>query len=152
MLAQFATLTLGSGAAAMVLGRADPHPEGHRLVGGVTRAGTEHHELCVGDLESMRTDTKGLLDAGMALSTATWADAAGGVRLVGHGPLRRPPGLPGAHRRDVPDALGIDPPRFPLTFPTRGNMGPAAIPFTLATQSTRCGPATACCSWASGPA
>ena len=28
----------------------------------------------------------------------------GGVRLVRHGPLRRPPGLPGAHDRDVPDA------------------------------------------------
>src|SRR5918997_2266151 len=30
VLAQFATLTLGSGAVAMVLGRADRHPEGHR--------------------------------------------------------------------------------------------------------------------------
>ena len=45
-------------------GRADRHPEGHRLVGGVTRAATEHHELCVGGLEAMQTDTKGLLDAG----------------------------------------------------------------------------------------
>src|SRR5919202_4142821 len=43
VLAQFATLTLGSGAVAMVLGRADRHPEGHRLVGSVSRAGTEHH-------------------------------------------------------------------------------------------------------------
>ena len=39
------------------------------------RAETEHHELCVGDLESMRTDAKGLLDAGMALSRAIWEDA-----------------------------------------------------------------------------
>ena len=30
--------------------------------------------------------------------------------------------------------VGIDPARVPLTFPTRGNMGPATIPFTLATQ------------------
>ena len=30
--------------------------------------------------------------------------------------------------------LGIDPTRVPRTFPTRGNMGPASIPFTLATQ------------------
>ena len=29
VLAQFATLTLGSGAAAAVIGRADRHPEGH---------------------------------------------------------------------------------------------------------------------------
>ena len=77
VLAQFATLTLGSGAAAMVLGRADAHPEGHRLVGGVMRAATEHHELCVGDLESMQTDTKGLLDAGMALSRRAVGGRAG---------------------------------------------------------------------------
>src|SRR4051794_10337597 len=75
VLSQFATLTLGSGAAAMVLGRAEAHPEGHRLVGGVMRAETEHHELCIGDLESMQTDARGLLDAGMALSRATWEDA-----------------------------------------------------------------------------
>jgi 3-oxoacyl-[acyl-carrier-protein] synthase-3 len=30
--------------------------------------------------------------------------------------------------------VDIDPSRVPLTFPTRGNMGPATIPFTLATQ------------------
>ena len=46
--AQFASLTLGSGAAAMVLGRSDKHPEGHRFLGGATRAGSEHHLLCVG--------------------------------------------------------------------------------------------------------
>src|SRR3954467_13175899 len=49
VLAQFATLTLGSGAAAMVLGPANSHPEGHRLVGSASRAGTEHHQLCIGD-------------------------------------------------------------------------------------------------------
>jgi len=45
VLSQFATLTLGCGAVAMVLGRTDQHPEGHRMVGSVSRAGTEHHEL-----------------------------------------------------------------------------------------------------------
>src|ERR687894_2942479 len=74
---QFATLTLGSGAAAMVLGRADRHSEGHRVVGGVSRAGTEHHDLCVGDLNLMRTDSKKLFQAGLALALETWNDAAG---------------------------------------------------------------------------
>ncbi len=36
---EFASLTLGSGAAAMVLGSLDDHPDAHRVVGGVTRAG-----------------------------------------------------------------------------------------------------------------
>ena len=67
LMSEFAALTLGSGAVAMVLGRADRHPEGHRLVGAVSRAGTEHHLLCVGDNDMMRTDLKGLLDAGLQL-------------------------------------------------------------------------------------
>src|SRR3954462_2958410 len=75
VVSQFATLTLGSGAVAMVLGRADAHPEGHRLVGSASRAGTEHHELCTGDNDGMRTDLKGLLDAGLELSTQLWAAA-----------------------------------------------------------------------------
>src|SRR3954464_13476432 len=77
VLAQFATLTLGCGAVAMVLGRTDRHPEGHRLVASVTRAGTEHHELCFGDNDVMRTDLKGLLDAGLQLSEDMWKEAPG---------------------------------------------------------------------------
>src|SRR3954468_10408242 len=76
VMAEFATFTLGSGAAAMVLGRADRHPEGHRLVASVTRAGSEHHELCIGDNTMMHTDLKGLLDAGLALSSDLWSEAA----------------------------------------------------------------------------
>ena len=102
VLSQFATLTLGSGAAAMVLGRADEHPQGHRFVGGVARAGTEHHDLCVGDLDHMRTDTRGLLEAGLALSVDDVGGRQGRVRLGRHGPLHRPPDLAGAHR--VPSA------------------------------------------------
>src|SRR3712207_4661243 len=76
VMGHFATLTLGSGAVAMVLGRADRHPEGHRLVASVSRAGTRHHELCTGDNDGMQTDLKGLLAAGLQLSEELWADAA----------------------------------------------------------------------------
>ncbi len=133
VMSQFATLTLGSGAAAMVLGRADLHPEGHRIVGGVTRAGTEHHNLCVGDLEWMRTDTRGLLDAGIALASDTWNDAKAEFEwsnmdcYVAHQ-------ISQVHTKAMCKALDIPADRLPLTFPTRGNMGPAAIAFTLATQ------------------
>ena len=133
VMSQFATLTLGSGAAAMVLGRADVHPEGHRIVGGVTRAGTEHHNLCVGDLEWMRTDTRGLLEAGIALASDTWNDAKAEFewsnmdRYVAHQ-------ISQVHTKAMCKALDIPADRLPLTFPTRGNMGPAAIAFTLATQ------------------
>lgn len=133
VMSQFATLTLGSGAAAMVLGRTDAHPEGHRFVGGVMRAATEHHELCIGDLESMRTDAKGLLDAGIALSDVVWEDAKAEFdwsdmdRYIAHQVSQ-------VHTGAMCRALGIDSDRTPRTFPTRGNMGPAAVPFTLATQ------------------
>ncbi|MGY1692880.1 3-oxoacyl-ACP synthase III [Geodermatophilus sp. SYSU D01105] len=132
VLAQFATLTLGSGAVAMVLGRADRHPEGHRLVGSVSRAGSEHHELCVGDNDMMRTDLKGLLDAGLDLSLQMWADAAdefdwaqGMSRYVMHQVSK-------VHTQAMCDRFSVDPARVPTTFPTRGNLGPASVPFTLA--------------------
>lgn len=131
VLAQFASLTLGSGSTAMVLGRADDHPEGHRLVGGVTRAATEHHELCVGDMQMMRTDSRGLLTAGLALSRDTWADAKAHFewsqmdRYVIHQVSQ-------VHTAALCEELGIDPARVPRTFPTRGNIGPASVPFTLA--------------------
>ena len=131
MRSQFATLTLGSGSAAMVLGRSDRHPEGHRIVGGVSRAGTEHHDLCVGDLDRMRTDSKKLFEAGLALAVQTWQDASEEFDwsdvdwFVAHQTSV-------VHIRAMAAALDVDPARFPLTLPTFGNMGPAAVPFTLA--------------------
>src|SRR5690625_2335055 len=71
---QFASLTLGSGAAAAVLGRADLHPEGHRILRGVTRAGTQHHGLCQGGHDGMYTDSGALLENGLALVMDAWND------------------------------------------------------------------------------
>jgi 3-oxoacyl-[acyl-carrier-protein] synthase-3 len=137
VVAQFATLTLGSGAAAVVLGRADRHPEGHRLVGAVSRAGTEHHQLCVGNNDVMNTDLKGLLDAGLQLSADLWADAAaefdwsqGMSRYIIHQ-------ISQVHTDALCERLGIDPELVPRTFPTRGNIGPASVPVTLAAEIDR---------------
>ena len=41
------------------------------------------------------------------------------------------------HTRLITERLGIDPDRVPLTFPTYGNVGPAAIPLTLAKSAER---------------
>ncbi len=131
VLDNFATLTLGSGGAAMVLGRASTHPEGHRFVGGVSRAATQHNRLCVGDLDSMTTDARGLLEAGVELSLDTWRDLAGVFdwtdldAYVIHQVSK-------VHTAAITGALGIDPTRTPVIFPTRGNIGPASVPFTLA--------------------
>ena len=129
---EFASLTLGSGAAAMVLGSLDTHPDAHRVVGGVARAGTEHHTLCVGTLDKMTTDTKRLLEAGLDLAEAAWNDskdefdwADGMGRYIVHQ-------VSSVHTRLITERLGIDPTKVPLTYPHYGNVGPAAIPITLA--------------------
>ena len=136
-LAEFATLTLGSGAAAAVLGRADLHPEGHRLLGGVTRSGTEHHELCVASAEQMTTDAPGLLKAGVGLVADAWDEAkaewgwAGDVaRYVMHQ-------VSVPHTTALLARLGLDAldkVRVPMTLPTLGNVAAAALPITLAKQ------------------
>ncbi len=132
--AQFASLTLGSGAAAMVLGRSDAHPEGHPFLGGATRSGSEHHLLCVGDMDYMHTDSTGLMNAGLTLSRELWAESATDFgwndpnreieRYVMHQ-------VSTVHTKAISKALDIDQTKVPLTFPNRGNLGPAAIPFTL---------------------
>jgi 3-oxoacyl-[acyl-carrier-protein] synthase-3 len=131
LLANFATLTLGSGGAAMVLGRASEHPEGHRFVGGVSRAATEHNKLCVGDINGMSTDAHGLLEAGVALASEAWAEATEVFDwkdldcYIIHQVSK-------VHTASIVEALGIDKTKVPVTFPTRGNVGPASVPFTLA--------------------
>ncbi len=131
---QFATLTLGSGAAAMLLGRADRHPEAHRMVASVSRAGTAHHELCIGDNDLMHTDLKGLLDAGLQLSSDLWSEATlefdwgkGLDRYIVHQVSQ-------VHTEALCERLGIDPLLVPRTFPERGNIGPVSVPYTFATE------------------
>ena len=134
VLDNFASLTLGSGGAAMVLGRASSHPGGHRFIGGVGRAATQHNRLCVGDLQRMTTDSRGLLEAGVALAVDTWTDAAAEFdwtdldAYVIHQVSQ-------VHTAAITEGLGIDPARTPVIFPTRGNIGPASVPFTLATHA-----------------
>lgn len=131
---EFATLTLGSGAAAAVLGPADQHPGSHRVVGGVMRAGTEHHELCVGGIDGMATDTKGLLDGGLQLVVDAWHEAraewdwAAMDRYVTHQ-------VSNAYTQAIIAAIDLDPARVPITFPHWGNVGPASLPMTLAAEA-----------------
>ncbi|WP_231126988.1 3-oxoacyl-ACP synthase III [Motilibacter aurantiacus] len=130
-LREFATLTLGSGSAAAVLGRASDHPGAHRVLGGISRAGTEHHELCVGDLEQMRTDHGALLEAGVALAERAWAEAADEWDWS-HMDAYVMHQVSKVHTATIIDRLGLDAAKFPVTFPRLGNIGPAALPITLA--------------------
>ncbi|WP_306231421.1 3-oxoacyl-ACP synthase III [Agrococcus beijingensis] len=132
-LSEFATLTLGSGSAAAVLGRADRHPDGHRILGGVTRAATQWHDLCVGSAEGMYTNAKALLKGGLELVVSAWKEAAPEWRwsdmdrYITHQ-------VSSVHTSAIIKAAGLDPARVPTTFPRFGNVGPASIPITLAEE------------------
>ena len=132
-LSEFATLTLGSGSAAAVLGRADAHPEGHRVLGGVTRAATQFHDLCVGSVDGMYTNAKALLKGGLDLVVSAWKEAAPEWRwsevdrYITHQ-------VSSVHTSAIVKAAKLDPARVPTTFPRYGNVGPASIPITLAEE------------------
>ncbi|PLC12550.1 3-oxoacyl-ACP synthase [Kocuria flava] len=136
---EFATLTLGCGAAAAVVGPADRHPEGHRVAGSVTRSATEHHGLCIGGFDGMFTDATGLLKHGVGLLEQAWNDAhADGWdwqemdRYIGHQ-------VSMSHTNKLFADVGIDPDRFPVTFPFWGNVAAAALPMTLALEAESLG-------------
>lgn len=139
IIANFASLTLGSGSAAAVLGRHSENPGSHRLVRGFFHAATQHHRLCVGSLEGMTTDTRGLLDAGTELAKIAWDDAGAGDVWGGrdHYIFHQ---VSEVHTNAMIDVLGIDPERVPKIFPTHGNIGPAAVPITLASVADRLSP------------
>ncbi|TFD62203.1 3-oxoacyl-ACP synthase III [Cryobacterium suzukii] len=134
-MSEFASLTLGSGAAAAVLGPADAHPGGHRILGGVTRAATQFNDLCVGSVDGMFTDAKALLRGGMELVVSAWTEAkrdwswSNMDRYILHQ-------VSSVHTNAIVKATGMDKTKIPLTFPTLGNVGPASIPITLAQEAS----------------
>ncbi|MCX0277332.1 3-oxoacyl-ACP synthase III [Nocardia zapadnayensis] len=134
---EFASLTLGCGAAAAVLGPADRHPEGHRVLGGVTRGATWNHELCVGGFDGMFTDTKGLLDNGMELVTSAWHEALADGWDWQHMDRYIMHQISDVHMKSVATAAELDPQRIPKTYPQLGNVGPASLPITLALESEK---------------
>ena len=129
---ELATLTLGCGAAAMVMARAELVPEAPRYKGGVTRSATEWNKLCRGNLDRMVTDTRMLLIEGMKLATKTFAAAKIALgwavdeldQFVIH-QVSRP------HTQAFVKSFGIDPKKVMTIFTEHGNIGPASVPIVL---------------------
>jgi 3-oxoacyl-[acyl-carrier-protein] synthase III len=138
-----ATLTLGSGAAAMAVGRASRHRDRPRLCGMVTRAATEHNHLCRGQHDRMETDSIGLLAAGVELGRQTFEAARAELgwtsdaldEVVLHQ-------VSATHTDRVLDTLGIGRDRALRIYPDYGNVGPAAVPmaFSMGVEAGRIGP------------
>jgi len=129
---EFAALTTGSGAAAMVLARSELVPDAPRYKGGVTRAANQWNKLCVGNLDRMVTDTRLLLIEGIKLATKTFEatrQALGWAvdeidQFVIH-QVSQP------HTNAFIKAFGIDPKKVMTIFGEHGNIGPASVPIVL---------------------
>lgn len=130
----FASLTLGCGAVAMVLKRRDQSSSGHVLKGAVYRTASEHNTLCLASHAEMRSDPHGLLVHGVGLAVQTWPYAAAELgwqspedidEFVCHQ-------VSLAHFTHTFQQLELPLEKALLTFPYLGNVGPASLPLTLA--------------------
>ena len=129
---EMATLTLGSGAAAMVLARAELAPGAPRYKGGVTRAATEWNKLCRGNLDGMITDTRMLLVEGIKLAQKTFEVATQKLGwVVGELDEFVVHQVSKVHTAAVTKAMGIDPKKVLTIFGEHGNIGPASVPIVL---------------------
>ncbi|MHC5018819.1 MAG: 3-oxoacyl-ACP synthase III [Planctomycetota bacterium] len=151
-----ATLTGGSGAAAVVLSDGSFGESGRRaLRTGVTQTEPQHHALCrwghvpvtEGDgpagaltpsLQYMHTDSVGVLNHGVALGERTWAAhlAATGWavddvdRVICHQ-------VGSAHQEMILKLLGVPKEKDFTTFRHLGNIGTVSLPLTAALAEER---------------
>ena len=134
----FASLTIGSGAVALVLTAARPGQPARRLLGGACQANTGHSQLCQGGGTNgsgilMRTDSEELMKRGVETARETWPEfldtlgwePTGIGRIVTHQVGR-------AHARLLFETLGLDESRSFETLSHMGNIGSVAAPLTLA--------------------
>jgi 3-oxoacyl-[acyl-carrier-protein] synthase-3 len=128
----FASLTLGSGAVAMVLARLELAPKGHRYLGGVTLAATQNCGLCCGNMDHMVTDTQALTVAGLELAVRTWKAASEkfGWTLDTHDHYVQHQVSKG-HAEKFAGILKLDMNKVYRLYPNYGNVGPAGIAIVL---------------------
>jgi 3-oxoacyl-[acyl-carrier-protein] synthase-3 len=138
----YASLTIGSGAAACVLTHKRLARGTRRLLASAARAASQHVELCRGGVDgdglSMDTDSEALLLAGNELAQATWLDLEREsgfakndfAKIVTHQ-------VGAAHRRLILGSLGIDMERDFPTFERCGNVGSVSLPLSFSLACAR---------------
>ena len=139
--AAFASLTIGSGAVALVMTHEAVAKTDHRLLGGVVRTAAEHNHLCRSSEDtgfkadanmSMQTDSETLLVDGCVLASETWSEfksafgwANGAGRTYTHQ-------VGVVHRDRFYESIGLDPAKDFSTFEFLGNVGSVSLPLTMA--------------------
>ncbi len=134
----FASLTIGSGAVALVMTDKDVHDSGHYLVGGSYRAHTDHNDLCQGGQNAeqgtlMSTDSELLLEKGVETAALCWQTFQQALdwqpetidRFFCHQVGR-------AHAQLLFERLQLDEGKNFETLPLLGNVGSVSAPITLA--------------------
>jgi len=136
-----ASLTIGSGSAAVLLTDRRLSQTGNRLLGGIARAYSEHHKLCCGgDLVDddaaaplMWTDSEALMHEGIRAARDTFAEFCRKLdwqpdqidKIFCHQVGR-------AHRKLMLESLGLEPAIDFSTLEWLGNTGSVALPMTAA--------------------
>ncbi len=156
--AAFASLTIGSGSAAIVLCHRDLSRTGNRLLGGVMRTATEHCTLCQGGHQNspapakddgvqqelseggfgaapllMWTDSETLMREGVAAAQAAFSDFLGEMQWTA-GDIQKTfcHQVGRAHQRLLLESLGLPQQLDFSTFDRLGNTGSVALPMTAA--------------------
>ncbi len=142
-----ATLTGGSGAAAVLLTDESGANQGHRLVGGTIRSAPEHHKLCrwgpdtgipASGLHVMETDSVGVLKNGIALGIETFNAFKNELSLTDDKPDKIICHQVGAtHQKNILSSIGIPEEKDFTTFRYLGNIGTVSLPITAAIASER---------------
>ena len=142
-----ATLTGGSGAAAVVLTDGSFPDAQTRLLGGVTQTAPEHHLLCRWGMEEtgpndyrqfMSTDSVGVLQHGVALGRKTWQAFLQEMgwstqdieKVICHQ-------VGSAHRDTILKTLEVPEEADFSTYEFLGNMGTVSLPLTAALAGER---------------
>ncbi len=138
----FASLTIGSGAAAAVICNKRLSSSGHKLLGGVVQSATEHNKLCCSTPDKgvrngarimMRTDSEAVLVNGCDLAKKTWKKTMKELgwtssavdRVFCHQ-------IGTSHKKMLYKTLDIDVSKDFSTVEFLGNIGSASLPITVA--------------------
>lgn len=129
----FASLTIGSGACALVMAHESVSKFQHQFLGGAIRCATEWSDLCRGGNGGMATDSEKLLHEGCRLARSTWDKARSLLGWENKNVDRTFCHQVGsAHRRLLFNSLELDPQKDFSTFEFLGNTGSVALPITMA--------------------
>ncbi|MBU0699131.1 MAG: 3-oxoacyl-ACP synthase III [Proteobacteria bacterium] len=142
-----ATLTGGSGAVAVLMTSAAVSSKGHRLLGGVIRNATTHHQLCrwgpdtgipASGLHVMQTDSIGVLQHGVVLGIETYRAFKKELSWPDDKPDKVICHQVGAtHQKNILASIGIPKEKDFTTFQYLGNIGTVSLPITAAIAAER---------------